>query len=105
MAQRIEWRDAESEEAVDIPYALVDGYGFGDRFLENVMFKVTAKLEGTEIKYTCEATDEAREYLEGKHANVSKWENEAAEYVNQMPDSLSHPSAPADVYAEIVTVG
>lgn len=102
MDPNIQWKDAETEEVLDIKFALVDGYGFGDRFLEGAMFKVTAKLEGTEIKYACEATDGTREYLEGKHANVSKWEDEAAEYVNQMPDSLSHPTLPGDVYAEAV---
>jgi hypothetical protein len=100
MNESIQWKDAETEEVLDIKFALVDGYGFGDRFLEGAMFKVTAKLDGDEIKYTCEATDGTREYLEGKRADVSGWEKDATEYVNQMPDSLSHPTLPGDVYAE-----
>ena len=99
----VQWKNAETEEVLDIEFALVDGYGFGDRFLENVMFKVTAKLESDEIKYTCEVTDEAREYLSKSCISIPMWEEKATEFANYMPDSFCHPENPScDVYAEVV---
>jgi hypothetical protein len=102
MSKLLVWRDAETEEELDIQYALIDGYNFGGRFLENVMFKVAATVFDGKIIYIADATDEAREYLTRHKMDVAKWEEEATKYATHYPDSFSHPELPGDVYAEVV---
>lgn len=52
--------------------ALEDGYRYGDRFLEGVMFIVSIDDKG---KVCVEPTEDARSYLEGEFCDCDKWSN------------------------------
>jgi len=58
-------------------YGLVDGYAFGDRLLEGVMFKIKAK-DGV---LTAEVMPRSAAYFE--HLNKEKWLAEAVRYAER----------------------
>lgn len=70
----------------ELPYALVDGYNFGDRLLEGVMFKVEHRNEGP----NCIGVEESSEaYMKG--LNWEHWKKKCEEYcedldIAQCPD-------------------
>lgn len=68
-----------------VPRALVDGYHFGDRFLEGALFEVLVDPEGN---LTVEASIDTNAYLDGVHASVKKWNKRALEYVVDAGDTL-----------------
>ena len=68
-----------------VDFGLMDGYHFGDRLLEGVMFKVTID-ENNEIKVELEPG--SKDYCEG--LNMVKWMKEAKEFAEEI-DVLSHP--------------
>ena len=62
------------EKCGDIPMALLDGYHFGDRILEGVMFEITITDNNT---ITAKAQKESADYM--ATLNESKWNNAAVE--------------------------
>lgn len=58
--------------------AKVDGYHFGDRLLEGVMFIITVQEDGT---LKAETDVEAKEYMDD--LNEAKWLKEAVKYAEQ----------------------
>lgn len=68
-----------------VEFGLMDGYHFGDRLLEGVMFKVTID-ENDKIQVALEPDSE--EYCKG--LNMVKWMKEAKTFAEEM-DVLGHP--------------
>lgn len=58
--------------------ALVNGYGFGDRLMEDVMYKLTITSDG-EIKVSFDK--ETKDYME--QFNITYWTNACLKYVKQ----------------------
>ena len=56
--------------------AKIDGYGFGDRLLEGVMFIITIQEDGT---LKVESNEECADYM--KQLNVEYWNEKALEFV------------------------
>jgi len=61
----------------EIPYAFVNGYNFGDRLLEGVMFKITITKNN---KFKAEALRKDMDYLKG--LNLKKWLGSAEAFAN-----------------------
>jgi len=75
----------------EIGHVLVDGYGFGDRLLEGVMFKVRdvngkPKVDGV--------TEDSQEYFNG--LNAKKWIKECEKYCKEL-DIATCPNCDEDV--------
>jgi hypothetical protein len=83
----------------EVDHALVNGYAFGDRLLEGVMFKITISQRG--IVMAESADDDSREYLKDLSAN--KWTREAVRYAIGC-DSLECPTC-HEAGAEIQSAG
>jgi hypothetical protein len=66
----------------DIESAKVNGYNFGDRILEGVLFEV--KVVGKKLK-TTEVEPSAKDYF--KDLNEKKWLKEANDYLRNILDS------------------
>jgi hypothetical protein len=87
-----------------LEYALVDGYGFGDRVLEGVYFEVRV-VKGKISVSTCEAH---KDYMGG--LNEKKWMKEAKSFVKET-DVLECPKCHEDIEnpfleeAQTVSVG
>lgn len=72
----------EDESKPLITTAYFDGYGFGDRLLEGVIFKAEIANEGASMVVTFLNPD--GEYEKG--LNQNKWLAEAAQYAQDCPD-------------------
>jgi hypothetical protein len=76
----------------EIDYVLFDGYHFGDRTLEDVMFK--AYFEGDELKVDSVDTWEKDPYLKG--LNKEHWIKLALEYAQDL-DIAQCPKCKDDI--------
>ena len=76
---KIKYRGFEKEDGTIIQTAYFDGYHFGDRLLEGVMFKVTVTEKG---KLEVEPCPDAEDYL--KDVNRKKWLGEAKKFAKDM---------------------
>lgn len=70
----LKYRGFEKEDGTILKVAYFDGYAFGDRLLEGVMFKATV----TKGKLSVEPCPDAERYL--KDLNRKKWLKEALQY-------------------------
>lgn len=81
-------------EMVELPYAYINGYNFGDRLLEGVMFKV--EIVGT--KFKCSVTPSSESYM--KSLNKKKWVKEAEAYAESEDIFCETERGGEDVWVE-----
>jgi hypothetical protein len=81
------------DDCGDIDHVLMDGYGFGDRLLEGVMFEVRVGKKGLQVR----VQDDCSDYFSG--LNKKKWLKEAAEYAKDN-DVATCPHCGGDVGAQ-----
>jgi predicted RNA-binding Zn-ribbon protein involved in translation (DUF1610 family) len=83
------------EKCGDVDAVLVDGYSFGDRLLEGVIFRVTRNSQGG-LKAVVEP--EFADYM-GK-MNAKKWIKECIRYVEEHEDDCAGqcPKCGDDIY-------
>lgn len=75
------------ENCGTLEYALIDGYKFGDRLLEGVMFKIAG---GEKVKATlADGNDDA--YFKNQGISKKKWLIAAVAYAIEDADSLECP--------------
>jgi hypothetical protein len=77
----------------EIDHVLMDGYAFGDRLLEGVMFEVRVGKKGLDVK----VADDCEEYFSG--LNTKKWLKAAKEHA-QENDIATCPRCQEDVDAQ-----
>lgn len=79
----------ENDNRISIDKAFVDGYNFGDRLLEGVIFQISLTEDKNDIIVKC--GDDYLQYFES--LNTKKWLKEAKKYVLECPfDSLTSES-------------
>ena len=71
----------ECENCGVVKSVLIDGYGFGDRLLEGVMFRVTRSKGG---KWSVTVEPEWEDYM-SKNLNTKIWLDKCLEYIED-PD-------------------
>lgn len=75
------------EKCGPIDYAEMDGYAFGDRLLEGVMFRVR-RFEDNDLEVTIDP--DSKDYFES--LNMRKWLGLAVQNAEDDPDSLMCPT-------------
>jgi hypothetical protein len=95
------WKDAETNEIVDVEYVLLDGYSIGDRFLEGVQFRCKPFLDekGT-LDFEVSLGADEQSYLKGKKASVAEWCEEMRQYAVGH-DIYTHPESGRDLYYDL----
>lgn len=78
------------ETCGEIEMVLLDGYSFGDRLLEDVMFEITKEGD----KFTAKISKECEDYFED--LNKEKWLKEAEKYASTN-DIFTCPKCGGDV--------
>lgn len=76
----------------DLDYVLMDGYPFGDRLLEGVMFEVRVDAKG---KFSVKIDKDSAAYF--SDLNQAKWLKAAKEYAKKN-DIWTCPKCSDDVY-------
>jgi len=84
----------DCEKCGDVDAVIVDGYGFGDRLLEGVMFKVFYR----DGKLTAEVMPDSANYF--NDLNTKKWLAACVQYVQDMEDDVEGqcPCCDEDIY-------
>jgi hypothetical protein len=80
-------------ECGDLEFALIDGYAFGERLLEGVLFEIRIVNGAIESRY--HEPDDAKALFKTK-AEAGKWRKEAEAFVGEMEDSLECPKCHLD---------
>jgi Asp-tRNA(Asn)/Glu-tRNA(Gln) amidotransferase C subunit len=86
----------DCEKCGNVDHVLIDGYGFAERMLEGVIFKVFYK----DGKLAAEVMPEHADYF--ADFNQDKWLQECIEHVKQFEDDVegSCPNCNGDIYLE-----
>lgn len=81
-----------TEDKDEVEYAYINGYDFGDRLLEGVLFKIV--IENNKFK-TVDVAPDAKEYF--SQLNQKKWLREATEFAKQL-DIFIAPDGESDAW-------